>query len=54
MKRKDDLGDEAEPETEVIVTKSGRRLTEADLERRADEAEAGLDLSTWLRRPPVD
>jgi predicted HicB family RNase H-like nuclease len=32
---------------ETVTTRSGRRLTEADLERMADEAERGFDLSTW-------
>ncbi len=35
----------------VTVTKSGRRLTEADLDRLADKAERGFDLSTWAPRP---
>ena len=41
----------------TVVTKSGRRLTEADIERLADEAERGFDLSTWKHRrgrPPLD
>lgn len=32
-------------------TWDGRVLTEEDLDRLADEAEAGYDLSTWVRRP---
>lgn len=32
-------------------TWDGRVLTDADLDRLADEAEAGYDLSTWTRRP---
>jgi predicted HicB family RNase H-like nuclease len=32
------------------VTKSGRRLTEADLERLADEAARGYDLSRWVQK----
>ena len=35
----------------VLITKSGRRLTEADIEKLADEFEAGVDLSTWTFRP---
>ena len=35
----------------AVVTKSGRTLTEADLERLADEAERGFDLSTWAPGP---
>jgi len=35
----------------TLITKSGRRLTEADIERLADEAERGFDLSTWEPRP---
>ena len=41
----------------TVVTKSGRRLTEADIERLAAEAERGFDLSTWKHRrgrPPLD
>lgn len=42
----------------TVVTKSGQRLTEADIERLADEAERGFDLSTWRhkrgRRPLGD
>ena len=34
----------------VTVTRSGRRLTEADFDRLADQAEAGFDLSTWQPR----
>jgi hypothetical protein len=35
----------------VVVTKSGRPLSAADLDRLAGEAEAGFDLSTWKPRP---
>jgi len=35
----------------TVITKSGRRLTGADIERLADEAERGFDLSTWVPRP---
>jgi hypothetical protein len=35
----------------TVITKGGRRLTEADIERLADEAERGFDLSTWIPRP---
>jgi Ribbon-helix-helix protein, copG family. len=35
----------------TLITKSGRTLTEADIERLADEAERGFDLSTWEPRP---
>ena len=35
----------------VVITKSGRTLTEADIEKLADELEAGVDLSTWEPRP---
>jgi predicted HicB family RNase H-like nuclease len=31
----------------IVTTKSGRRLTEAELDRMAHEAERGFDLSTW-------
>ena len=34
-----------------MITRDGRVLTEEDLDRMADEAEAGYDLSTWIRRP---
>jgi len=38
----------------VIVTKSGRTLTAADIERLADELESDdFDLSTWEMRPRV-
>ena len=40
-----------------VTTKSGRRLTDEDLERLADEAEQGFDLSTWrprAGRPSLD
>lgn len=33
-----------------ITTRSGRVLTDADLESLADEAERGFDLSKWHRR----
>lgn len=40
---------------QVTVTRSGRRLSDADIERLADEAERGFDLSKWRhsrgRRP---
>ncbi len=32
-------------------TRDGRELTDEDLDRMADEAEAGYDLSTWTKRP---
>jgi hypothetical protein len=35
----------------VITTKSGQKLTDADIERLADAAEKGFDLSTWEPRP---
>jgi predicted DNA binding CopG/RHH family protein len=35
----------------AVRTKNGRAVTDADLDRMADEAEAGFDLSTWKRRP---
>jgi hypothetical protein len=41
----------------TITTKSGHTLTEADVERLADEAERGYDLSTWVHtrgRPPLE
>ena len=41
----------------TVITKSGRELTEADIERLADEAERGYDLSTWVHkrgRPPLE
>lgn len=31
--------------------KNGRPVTDEDLDRMAAEAEAGYDLSTWIRRP---
>lgn len=34
----------------ALVTKSGQILTDADLDRLADEAEAGLDLTGWRPR----
>lgn len=34
-----------------VVTGSGRVLTEGDVDRLADEAEQGFDLSTWTPRP---
>jgi hypothetical protein len=40
-----------------MKTKSGRTLTEVDLERLADDAERGFDLSAWKPRrgrPPLD
>jgi len=37
--------------TGTITTKSGQTLSEADLDRLAEEAEAGFDLSTWTPRP---
>lgn len=39
-----------------VITKSGRVLTEQDIDRLAEEAEAGFDLSNWrprLGRPPL-
>ncbi|HWH24256.1 MAG TPA: ribbon-helix-helix protein, CopG family [Candidatus Limnocylindria bacterium] len=41
----------------AVITKSGRRLTGEDLERMADEAEQGFDLSKWVHRrgrPPLE
>jgi hypothetical protein len=35
----------------AMKTKSGRTLTDADLDRLADKSEAGFDLSTWRPRP---
>lgn len=36
----------------VVITKSGRRLTEADIEKLADEIESPtFDISTWTSRP---
>ena len=36
----------------VVITKSGRRLTEADIEKLADEIESTtFDLSKWTARP---
>lgn len=35
----------------VVVTKTGKQLTEADLDRIADQFEKGFDLSTWVPRP---
>lgn len=32
-------------------TKSGRTLSEADIERLAEEAERGFDLATWKPQP---
>lgn len=32
-------------------TKGGRLITDEDLDRMAQEAEAGYDLSAWTRRP---
>jgi len=40
-----------------VRTKRGASLTEADIDRLADRAEEGLDLSTWTPRrgrPPLD
>jgi predicted HicB family RNase H-like nuclease len=34
----------------AAVTKSGRRLSEADIERLADEAEQGYDVSRWIQQ----
>ena len=34
----------------TIRTKNGQMVTDADLDRMADEAEAGYDLSTWKPR----
>ena len=31
----------------TVRTKSGRLLRDADFERMADEAEAGIDVSAW-------
>jgi hypothetical protein len=36
-----------------IITVHGRVLSEADLDRLADEAEAGYDLSSWVPRPAL-
>jgi predicted HicB family RNase H-like nuclease len=33
-----------------VVSKSGRALSETDLDRLADEAEEGFELSTWKPR----
>jgi predicted HicB family RNase H-like nuclease len=41
----------------TVVTRRGRRLTNGDIERLADEAERGYDLSKWvhkLGRPPLE
>ena len=41
----------------TVITKSGHTLTEADVERLADEAERGYDLSKWVHRrgrPPLE
>ena len=35
----------------VVITKSGVRLTEADIERIHDEIDAGIDISDWVPRP---
>jgi hypothetical protein len=35
----------------TVTTRSGRVLTEADIDRLADQAEAGFDISTWTTRP---
>ncbi len=37
--------------TESVRTRSGRVLTEEDIEALADEAERGYDLSKWHFRP---
>jgi HicB family len=34
-----------------VRTKRGRHLTDADIDRLADMAERGFDLSTWVPRP---
>ena len=34
-----------------VTTRSGRRLTDADLDKLADKAEQGFDISTWRPRP---
>ena len=34
----------------TVVTKSGHKLTAQDIERLADEAERGFDLSKWVHR----
>ena len=34
-----------------VVTKHGKPMSAGDLDRLADEAEAGFDLSTWKPRP---
>lgn len=34
----------------AVTTRSGRQLTDEDLDRLADEAEAGFDLSRWRPR----
>jgi hypothetical protein len=34
----------------TVTTKRGTRLTEADIDRLANRAEEGLDLSTWTPR----
>jgi plasmid stability protein len=34
----------------TVRTKSGRTLSDADIDRLADRAEKGLDLSTWTPR----
>lgn len=41
----------------AVVTKSGHVLTDGDLDRMADEAERGYDLSKWVHkrgRPPLE
>jgi hypothetical protein len=35
----------------TVVTKSGRKLTEADIERLATSLERDLDLKSWAPRP---
>ena len=34
----------------AVTTRSGRQLTDEDLDRLADEADAGYDLSRWRPR----
>ena len=41
----------------MVKTRSGRKLSESDIERLAAEVEKGLDLSGWKTRrgrPPLD
>lgn len=35
---------------ERVITKSGRALSDADIERLADRLDEGIDLSTWRPR----